>query len=317
MVGNNNFCEVFKVKYPIIQAGMVWCSGYKLALAATNTGILGVIGAGSMKEEVLKEHIQKFKTKSYMPFAVNIPLLYSGVESQLNIIKDEGVPIVITSAGNPGLYTKMLQAEGIKVIHVVSSEKFALKAQQAGVDAIIAEGFEAGGHNGRDETTTLVLLQQLRNKLHIPLIAAGGFATGEAMAAAFMLGVDAVQVGSRFAVAKESSAHDLFKQAVIEAKEGATTLTLKELAPVRLLKNKFFEKVQQAYLRQANVEELKGILGKGRARKGIFEGDLNEGELEIGQVSAIIEQSETVQDIVNDLISTCNKALANANNMIL
>lgn len=313
----NRFCSKFNIKQPIIQAGMVWCSGYKLALAATKAGVLGVIGAGSMKEEVLKEHIQKFKTKSNMPFAVNIPLLYSGVENQLNIIKEEGVPIVITSAGNPNLYTKTLQAEGIKVIHVVSSEKFALKAQQAGVDAVIAEGFEAGGHNGRDETTTLVLLQQLMDKLHIPLIAAGGIATGEAMAAAFMLGVDAVQVGSRFAIAKESSAHEFFKQAVIEAKEGATTLTLKELAPVRLLKNKFFEQIQQAYLKQADVQELKELLGKGRARKGIFEGDLNEGELEIGQVSAIIEQSETVQEIVNDLISTCNKALANANNMIL
>jgi enoyl-[acyl-carrier protein] reductase II len=317
MVSNNKFCDIFKVKYPIIQAGMVWCSGYKLALAAANSDILGVIGAGSMHQELLRQHIQKFKANSNKPFAVNIPLLYSGVENQFNIIKEERVPIVITSAGNPGLYTKMLQAEGIKVVHVVSSEKFAMKAQQAGVDAIIAEGFEAGGHNGRDETTTLVLLQQLKNKLYVPLIAAGGFATGEAMAAALMLGVDAIQVGSRFAVAKESSAHDLFKQAVVEAKEGATTLTLKELAPVRLLKNKFFEKVQQAYLKQANIEELKEILGKGRARKGIFEGDLNEGELEIGQVSAIIEQSETVQEIVTDLIATCNKALSNANNMIL
>lgn len=313
----NRFCSVFKVKYPIIQAGMVWCSGYKLALAAAEADILGVIGAGSMSEEVLQEHIQKFQSNSEKPFAVNIPLLYSGVNNQLKTIIACGVPIVITSAGNPSLYTKMLQDEGIKVIHVVSSEKFALKAQNAGVDAIIAEGFEAGGHNGRDETTSLVLLQQLKNKLEIPVIAAGGFGSGESIAAALLLGADAVQVGSRFAIAKESSAHQLFKDAVIAANEGSTVLTLKELAPVRLLKNKFFEDVQQAYLRQANIDDLKSLLGKGRARKGIFEGDLNEGELEIGQISAILQNCESVQTIVNDLVTTCNKALNNAHTKIL
>lgn len=317
MIWNNKFCNVFEIDYPIIQAGMVWCSGYKLALASAKAGVLGVIGAGSMSQKILTEHIRKFKANSNKSFAVNVPLLYSGVASQLETIINEAVPIVITSAGNPNLYTKQLQEKGIKVMHVVSSEKFAIKAQDAGVDAIIVEGFEAGGHNGRDETTSLVLLQQLINKIHVPLIAAGGFATGASLAAALVLGADAIQVGSRFAVAKESSAHDLYKKAVYEAKEGATTLTLKELAPVRLLKNKFYEDIQEAYVRQASVEELKNILGKGRSRSGIFEGDLIEGELEIGQIASILNNSETVNQIVQDLISKCNAALNAACNKTL
>jgi enoyl-[acyl-carrier protein] reductase II len=317
MIRNNKFCDVFEIDYPIIQAGMVWCSGYKLALASANAGVLGVIGAGSMSQTILTEHIRKFKANSNKPFAVNVPLLYSGAASQLETIINEAVPIVITSAGNPNLYTKQIQEKGIKVMHVVSSEKFAIKAQDAGVDAIIVEGFEAGGHNGRDETTSLVLLQQLINKIHVPLIAAGGFATGVSLAAALVLGADAIQVGSRFAVAKESSAHVLFKKAVHEAKEGATRLTLKELAPVRLLKNKFYEDIQEAYVSQASVEELKNILGKGRSRRGIFEGDLIEGELEIGQIASILSSSETVKEIVADLINKCNEALNAACNKIV
>lgn len=311
----NKFCSLFNVKYPIIQAGMVWCSGYKLAAAASNAGILGVIGAGSMNKTCLKEHIQKYKQTSNKPFAVNVPLLYAGVSAQLEIIKQEQVPIVITSAGNPATHTADLQAAGIKVIHVVSSEKFAMKAMAAGVDAIVVEGFEAGGHNGREETTSLVLLQQLKGKLTVPLIAAGGFATGASMAAAFMLGADAVQVGSRFAVSQESSAHELFKNKVMATQEGETTLTLKELAPVRLIKNEFYQQIQKAYEANATSEDLKQLLGKGRSRKGIFEGDLAQGELEIGQVAALIRSCPSVSDIVQELITACNVCLDQAINM--
>jgi enoyl-[acyl-carrier protein] reductase II len=314
---SHTFCSLFNIKYPIIQAGMVWCSGYKLALASSKAGVLGVIGAGSMTPELLTEHIQKFKLSSRNSFAVNIPLLYAGIEKQLEVIIKEKVPVVITSAGNPKTYTQLLKNAGIKVIHVVSSEKFALKAQEAGVDAIIAEGFEAGGHNGREETTSLVLLQQLKGKLRVPLIAAGGFASGESIAAAFMLGVQAVQVGSLFAVSQESSAHQFFKQRVVEAAEGETILTLKELAPVRLIKNEFYQEIAKAYEKQATPAQLKELLGSGRSRKGIFEGDLNQGELEIGQVAALINNIPTVSEIVTELVNSCNACLLQAKNMTL
>ncbi len=309
---NNRINQLFNIKYPIIQAGMVWCSGHKLAAAVSNAGGLGIIGAGSLGTDLLQQHIRKCKLATSQPFGVNLPLLYSGLERQLEIILEEQVPIVFTSAGNPAQFTKTLKSNGITVVHVVSSLKFALKAQDAGVDAIVAEGFEAGGHNGREETTTLCLLELLRGKLNVPIIAAGGIASGEAMLAAMVLGAEGVQVGSRFAAATESSAHQLFKEYILNAGEGSTALTLKELTPVRMMKNAFYQQIQQAYQEKASPEKLAELLGKGRSKKGILEGDLQEGELEIGQIAANIHKIEPAADIINDMISGFNAAARTA-----
>lgn len=304
----NRISELFRIKYPIIQAGMIWNSGWRLASAASNADILGLIGAGSMYPEVLREHIQKCKKATSKPFGVNVPMLYPNIEDIMNIIVEEGVKIVFTSAGNPKTWTSWLQERGVTVIHVVSSVKFALKAQEAGVDAIVAEGFEAGGHNGRDETTTLALIPMVKEKIKIPLIAAGGIATGRAMLATMILGADAVQIGSRFVASKESSAHANFKQVVVDAKEGDTQLTLKELAPVRLIKNTFFNQVQDLYKTAPSIDVLKDLLGRGRAKKGMFEGDLEEGELEIGQVAGLINDIKPVGQIVLDIINEFEEA---------
>ena len=298
----NKVTELFKIKYPIIQAGMIWASGWRLASAVSNSGGLGIIGAGSMYPEVLKEHISKCQEATDKPFGVNVPMLYPNIEEIMGIIVDMGVKVVFTSAGNPKTWTLHLKEKGITVVHVVSSVKFAMKAQEAGVDAVVAEGFEAGGHNGRDETTTLVLIPAVKEKIDIPLIAAGGIATGRAMLAAMALGADGVQVGSRFVASNEASSHQLFKQKVVEASEGDTQLTLKELAPVRLIKNKFYHEVQEAYADGASIETLKELLGRGRAKKGMFEGDLEEGELEIGQVSALIHDIKPAAQIVEELM---------------
>lgn len=300
---SNRITQLFNIKYPIIQAGMVWNSGWRLASAASNSGILGLIGAGSMYPEILREHIQKCKKATNKPFGVNVPMLYPNIEDIMGIIVEEGVKIVFTSAGNPRTWTKWLQDKGIIVVHVVSSLKFALKAQEAGVDAIVAEGFEAGGHNGRDETTTLTLLQIVKEQISIPLIAAGGIATGKAMLACMVLGADGVQIGSRFVASEESSSHHAFKQAVIDAKEGDTQLTLKELAPVRLIKNKFFNEIQELYKTNPTVDQLKELLGRARAKKGMFEGDLENGELEIGQISGLIHNIKPVTQIVEDIVN--------------
>ena len=299
---NNRITKLFKIQFPIIQAGMVWASGWRLASAVSNAGGLGLLGAGSMYPEVLREHIQKCQQATDFPFGVNVPLLYPDVDKLLEIIVELGVKIVFTSAGNPKTYTDYLKKNGIIVVHVVSSVKFAIKSQDAGVDAIVAEGFEAGGHNGRDETTTLTLIPAVKEKIHIPLIAAGGIATGRAMLSAMILGADGVQVGSRFVASHEASSHELFKQKIIEAGEGDTHLTLKELTPVRLLKNKFYDDVQQIYSRGATPGELKSLLGRGRAKRGMFEGDLEEGELEIGQVSALIHDVKPAAAIVSDMM---------------
>ncbi|MBP0903617.1 NAD(P)H-dependent flavin oxidoreductase [Mariniflexile gromovii] len=301
-MSNNRITELFNIKHPIIQAGMVWTSGWRLASAASNSGILGLIGAGSMYPEVLREHIQKCKKATDKPFGVNVPLLYPNIQEIMDIIVDEGVNIVFTSAGNPKTWTSWLKERGITVVHVVSSVKFALKAQEAGVDAVVAEGFEAGGHNGRDETTTFTLIPMVKEHIQIPLIAAGGIATGRAMLAAMVLGADGVQVGSRFVASEESSAHAAFKQVVVNAKEGDTQLTLKELAPVRLVKNKFYEDVQELYKKSPTIEELKTLLGRARAKKGMFEGDLDEGELEIGQIAGLIHDIKPVKKIVDDIL---------------
>ncbi|MBQ0786496.1 MAG: nitronate monooxygenase [Oceanihabitans sp.] len=298
----NRITKLFNIKYPIIQAGMIWNSGWKLASAASNAGILGLIGAGSMYPDVLREHIQKCKKATDKPFGVNVPMLYPNVEEIMNIIVEEGVKIVFTSAGNPKTWTKWLQEKGITVVHVVSSVKFALKAQDAGVDAIVAEGFEAGGHNGRDETTTLTLIPMVKEQLQIPLIAAGGIATGQAMLAAMVLGADAVQVGSRFVASEESSAHQAFKKVVVDAKEGDTQLTLKELAPVRLIKNKFYNELQALYKTSPTPEQLKELLGRARAKRGMFEGDLEDGELEIGQIAGLIHDIKPTAQIVKDMM---------------
>ena len=286
----NAITTLFNIQYPIIQAGMVWNSGWKLASASSNAGILGLIGAGSMYPDVLRTHIQKCKKATDNPFGVNVPMLYPNIEEIMQIIVDEGVTIVFTSAGNPKTWTSWLKERGITVVHVVSSVKFALKAQQAGVDAIVAEGFEAGGHNGRDETTTLTLIPMVRAQVNIPLIAAGGIATGNGMMAAMALGADGVQIGSRFVTSIESSAHAAFKNAVLLAKEGDTQLTLKELTPVRLLKNKFYQDLQLLYKSTPTENDLKTFLGKGRAKRGMFEGDLEKGELEIGQIAGLINE---------------------------
>lgn len=306
----NRVTSLFNIKYPIVQAGMIWCSGWSLASAAANAGCLGLIGSGSMYPDVLREQIRKTKKATNNPFGVNVPMLYPDIEKHMQIIIEEGVKVVFTSAGNPKTWTKILKDEGITVVHVVSSVKFALKAQEAGVDAVVAEGFEAGGHNGRDETTTFCLLPMVRKALDIPLIAAGGIGTGRGMLAAMTLGADGVQIGSRFAASLESSAHQAFKDEIVKAKEGDTMLTLKELAPVRLIKNKFFHDIQSAYNRGASTEELKELLGRARAKRGMFEGDLIEGELEIGQVSGLIEDIQPVASIVNDLIREYEEARA-------
>ena len=298
----NRITKLLNIKYPLIQAGMVWASGWKLASAVSNAGGLGIIGAGSMYPEVLKEHLIKCKKATNKPFAVNVPMLYPNVEEIIKIIVAEKVPIVFTSAGNPTTWTSHLQEHGIIVVHVVSSVKFALKSQEAGVDAVVAEGFEAGGHNGRDETTTFTLIPMVREKLEIPLIAAGGIATGRGMLAAMVLGADAVQIGSRFVASEEASSHIKFKEMVVNAQEGDTKLTLKELAPVRLLKNKFFEDIETLYQKSPSKEELQQLLGRARAKKGMFEGDLIEGELEIGQISGLIKTIKPAAEIVKEIV---------------
>lgn len=297
----NRITELFDIQYPIIQAGMIWCSGWELASAVSNAGGLGIIGSGSMYPEVLKEHVQKCKKATNKPFAVNIPLLYPDIDKHIQTIIDEKVPVVFSSAGNPKTWTSTLKQHGIKVVHVVSSVKFALKAQDAGVDAVVAEGFEAGGHNGREETTTFVLIPMVREALDIPLIAAGGIATGRGMLGAMALGADAVQIGSRFAASNESSGHTRFKETIVNTGEGGTELSLKQLTPVRLIKNDFYNQVKLAEQAGANIEQLKELLAKGRAKKGMFEGDMTEGELEIGQVAAAISEIKPAADIVKEI----------------
>ena len=303
----NRIKELFGIKYPIIQGGMIWCSGWELASAVSNAGGLGLIGSGSMYPEVLREHIQKCKKATDKPFGVNIPLIYPNIDEHIQIIIDEGVKIIFSSAGNPNKYTSYLQEKGIIVVHVIANTKFALKSVAAGVDAIVAEGFEAGGHNGKDEITTMCLIPKIADEVNIPLIAAGGISDGRAMLAAMCLGADGVQIGSRFAVCKESSAHENFKNYVFDAKDGATDLTLKEITAVRLLKNEFYQKIQEAYLAKATTKELKELLGRGRAKKGMFEGNLSEGELEIGQVSSMINKMQTSKEIIDEIIDDFNK----------
>jgi enoyl-[acyl-carrier protein] reductase II len=304
----NKITSLFNIKYPIIQAGMIWNSGYKLASAVSNAGGLGLIGAGSMYPEVLREHIQKCQKATDKPFGVNVPMLYPNIEEIMKIIIDEGVKIVFTSAGNPKTWTSFLKENGITVVHVVSSSVFALKAQEAGVDAVVAEGFEAGGHNGREETTTFTLIPMVKDKISIPLIAAGGIATGRGMLAAMVLGADGVQVGSRFAASLESSSHENFKQTIVGVKEGDTQLTLKELAPVRLIKNKFYQDVQELYEKCPTKEELAALLGRARAKRGMFEGDLIEGELEIGQIAGLIKKIVPAKEIVIEMIADFEQA---------
>ncbi len=307
----NRICTLFNIEKPIIQAGMIWCSGWELASAVSNAGGLGLIGSGSMYPEILREQIKKCKAATDKPFGVNVPLLYPNIQDHLNIIIEEGVKIVFTSAGNPKTYTAFLKEKGITVVHVVSAVKFAKKCEEAGVDAIVAEGFEAGGHNGREETTTMVLIPEVRKSVNLPLIAAGGIGFGNQMAAAFCLGAEAVQIGSRFVATPESSAHQNFKQAVIQAGEGDTQLALKQLTPVRLIKNDFFQRVNQAELNGASTEELSNLLGRGRAKKGMFEGDLTEGELEIGQISAGIKEIKPAAEILNEIYEDYLKTIKN------
>lgn len=302
----NKITELFKIKYPIIQAGMIWNSGWRLASAVSNSGGLGLIGAGSMYPDVLRQHIQKCKKETSHPFGVNVPMLYPNIEEIIQIIIEQGVKIVFTSAGNPKIHTERLKKNGIKVAHVVSSVKFALKAQEAGVDALVAEGFEAGGHNGREETTTFTLIPMVKEQIRIPLIAAGGIATGRGMLAAMVLGADGVQIGSRFVASEESSAHINFKNKVIEAKDGDTLLTLKELAPVRLLKNKFSNDVLELYKSNPSKQDLIDLLGRARAKRGMFEGDIEDGELEIGQIIGLINKIQPASKIVKEIISEFN-----------
>ena len=301
--------QLFNIKYPIVQGGMIWCSGWELASAVSNSGGLGLIGSGSMYPEILREQIIKCKKATNKPFGVNIPLLYPNIEEHIQIVIDEGVKIVFTSAGNPKTWTKHLKDNRITVVHVVSNVKFALKCEEAGVDGIVAEGFEAGGHNGREETTTLVLLPLVKKSITIPLIAAGGISSGKAIAAAFALGANGVQIGSRFVCSNESSAHINFKNAIIDSKEGDTQLSLKQLTPVRLLKNSFYNQVTELEKKCATIEELSALLGRGRAKKGMFEGDLTEGELEIGQVSGGMDKIQSVQEIFDELITEYNETL--------
>jgi enoyl-[acyl-carrier protein] reductase II len=300
---NNKITKLFNIQFPIIQAGMIWNSGWRLASAVSNAGGLGLLGAGSMYPDVLREHILKCKKATNKPFGVNVPMLYPNIEEIIQIIIEEDVKIVFTSAGNPKTYTQHLKENGIIVVHVVSSVKFALKAQEAGVDAIVAEGFEAGGHNGREETTTFTLIPMVKEQIDIPLIAAGGIANGNGMLAAMILGADGVQVGSRFVASEESSAHIAFKKMVVDAKEGDTLLTLKELAPVRMLKNKFFEEVMQLYTTNPSKEQLLELLGRARAKRGMFEGDLEDGELEIGQIAGLIHDIKPAAQIINEMIT--------------
>ncbi len=304
----NRITQLFNIKYPVIQAGMIWCSGWELASAVSNAGGLGVIGSGSMYPDVLRQQIQKCKKATPFPFAVNVPMLYPDIEKHMDVIISEGVKIVFTSAGNPKTWTQTLKEKGIIVVHVVSNAKFAKKAEEAGVDAIVAEGFEAGGHNGREETTTLCLIPIIKQTVAIPLIAAGGIATGRAMLATMALGADGVQIGSRFVASVESSADIHFKNSVVAANEGDTKLMMKQLTPVRLLKNPFFDSVEEAENRCASVEELTQLLGRGRAKKGMFEGDLENGELEIGQVAAIINEIKPAHEIVAEIIAEYNNA---------
>ena len=302
----NKITGLFKIEYPIIQGGMIWVSGWKLASAVSNEGGLGLIGAGSMYPEVLREHIQKCKLATNKPFGVNVPMLYPEIEKIIDIIVEERVKIVFTSAGNPKTWTSFLKEKGITVVHVVSSVKFAKKAEIAGVDAIVCEGFEAGGHNGREETTTFTLIPMVKKQVKIPIIAAGGIGTGRGMLAAMVLGADAVQVGSRFAATLESSAHQNFKKLIVRIKEGGTQLTLKELAPVRLVKNKFYDEIQELYKRNPTKEQIKELLGRARAKKGMFEGDLDSGELEIGQIAGLIDEIKSVKEVFYDIIQEYN-----------
>ena len=307
----NRVTALFGVQYPLVQAGMIWCAGWRLAAAVSEAGALGIIGSGSMYPDVLREHIRKCKAATSKPFAVNVPMLYPDIDKHMAIIAEEGVRIVFTSAGNPATWTGWLKERGITVAHVIASVKFARKAVAAGADAVVAEGFEAGGHNGREETTTMVLVPLVRDAVDVPLIAAGGIGDGRAMAAAMALGADGVQMGSRFVCSEESSGHEAFKKTVVEAEEGSTLLTLKELAPVRMMRNKFFGEVQEAYARCASVEELKTLLGRARAKRGMFEGDLEDGELEIGQVSALLKDvlpaREIVQRVMREYSSTLDR----------
>ena len=298
----NRVCELFNIQYPIIQGGMVWCSGWRLAAAVSNAGGLGLLGAGSMHPEVLREHIRKCQAATPKPFGVNVPLMYPEIETIMQIIMEEGVKIVFTSAGNPKTWTARLQAAGIKVAHVVSSAKFAAKCEEAGVDAIVAEGFEAGGHNGREETTTLCLIPAVRKATSLPLLAAGGIATGEGLLAVMALGAEGAQIGTRFALTQESSAHDNFKQLCLNLKEGDTKLLLKKLSPTRLVKGDFTTAVEEAEARGASAEELRELLGKGRAKKGIFEGDLQNGELEIGQIASLFHEEQSVAEVMEDIV---------------
>jgi len=313
---HNRICQLLGIQYPLIQAGMIWCSGWELASAVSNAGGLGIIGSGSMYPEILEEQIMKCKQATDKPFAVNLPMLYPDIEKHIETIIKHKVSIVFTSAGNPKTWTKHLQDHGIKVVHVVSSVKFALKAQEAGVDAIVAEGFEAGGHNGRDETTTFCLIPMVKVAIRIPLIAAGGIGTGRGMLAAMNLGADAVQVGSRFVTSIESSGHENFKQYIIASEEGDTMLTLKELTPVRLLKNEFYTQLQEAYQAGADKEKLAELLGRGRAKKGMFEGDLKEGELEIGQVAGLIKKIIPAGEIVQEMMTEFHQALTEQKNYL-
>ena len=304
-----NITQLFNIKYPIIQGGMIWVSGYKLASAVSNAGGLGLIGSGSMYPEVLREHIQKCKKATDKPFGVNVPMLYPDIEKIMDIIVEEGVKIVFTSAGNPKTWTFFLKEKGITVVHIVSSVKFALKAEAAGVDAIVCEGFEAGGHNGREETTTFILIPMVKEQVKIPVIAAGGIATGRGMLAAMVLGADGVQIGSRFAATKESSAHSNFKQKILALKDGDTYLTLKELAPVRMIKNKFYQEIEELYQQSPTTDELKKLLGRARAKKGMFEGDLDNGELEIGQVSGLIHEIKSAKEVLNEIVEEFNNLI--------
>ena len=304
----NQITQLFNIKYPIVQGGMVWVSGWKLASAVSNAGGLGLIGAGSMYPDVLREHIQKCKKATDNPFGVNVPMLYPQVDELMDIIVEEDVKIVFTSAGNPKTWTSFLKEKGITVVHVVSSVKFAIKAEAAGVDAVVCEGFEAGGHNGREETTTFTLVPMVKESITIPVIAAGGIGNGRGMLAAMVLGADGVQIGSRFAATEESSAHVNFKQKIIDVKDGDTHLTLKELAPVRLIKNKFYQEIQELYKNNPTKEELTGLLGRARAKKGIFEGDLDNGELEIGQIAGIINEISSSKNILEEIISDFESA---------
>lgn len=307
-IEKNRITALFGIDYPLIQAGMIWCSGWRLAAAVSNEGGLGIIGSGSMYPEVLEDHVQKCKKATDKPFAVNLPMLYPDIDKHIETIIKYKVPIVFTSAGNPKTWTPLLKENGITVVHVVSSQKFALKSQAAGVDAVVVEGFEAGGHNGLDETTTLTLVPVVKKVLDIPIIAAGGIGTGRGMLAAMALGADGVQIGSRFVASLESSAHQAFKDKVVETGDGGTKLTLKELTPVRLIKNAFFQKVEKAYTEDASVEDLKALLGRGRAKKGMFEGDLEEGELEIGQIASVIDEIKPAAEIVKEIINEFESA---------